>query len=92
MGMSTHVVGVRNNDLFEKYCAIQTACERGGIKTPKEVMDYFEDREYSEDMGGEIVDVEMCAFEWSGDSKSGIEIVVADIPKGVEKIIVYNAW
>lgn len=88
--MYTNVIGFinSNNETYVKYKKIWEQCVDAEISLPKEVKKYFEYCEESEDK----LRLKLPIKEWSNEYSSGFELLVKDIPEGVEKIRFYNSW
>ena len=92
MGMSTHVIGFKPADeKWHKMKAVWDACEKAGIDTPEEVIDFFADE--PPDENGVVVYIEETDYckEWKDDMKEGFEIEVYKLPKDVKIIRFYNS-
>jgi hypothetical protein len=98
MGMDTFVVGIRDMDgKFAEMLELKKLCEKSKVSYPKEVAEYFgnlvdEDVRYIKD---EMlrVDLDDIAKEYTdGESCTGYEIVVKNIPKEVKVIRFFNSW
>lgn len=88
MSMSTGIFGLKPPDeTWKKMKAIWDACKTAGIEPPDEVAEFFEEEPDEKGQQAEIPH-----SEWSDDYRSGIEIEVAKIPKGVKIIRFYNSW
>lgn len=91
MSMSTHVEGFinSNNKTYIEYKKIFEQCQKAKVSLPTEVEKYFEDCYRPEDK----LRIELKIKEWSDDcGSSGYELLVKDIPEGVEKIRFFNNW
>ena len=93
MGMSTHVVGFRPPDeKFQKMKAVWEACEKAGVRPPREVDDFFKGERPDEN--GVVVPIErsICVREYKSDSEEGFEVDVTKLPPDVKIVRFYNAW
>lgn len=89
MSMSTHVVGFRPpDDKYQRMRAVYEACTAAGTSTPREVLEFFEGEEPSEN--GTIVEIK--SYPYKGDMCEGLEVDITDLPRGVKVIRFYNAW
>lgn len=89
MGMSTSVIGFAPPDeKWQQMKQIWDACQSAGIPVPREVEKFFNDE--PPDSAG--VEVKLEVTEWHDESREGIEIEVAKIPKHVKLIRFYNSW
>lgn len=90
MGMSTHVIGYtsENNEKYQKYLKILRSCQEADVDLPEEVDEYFEDTDHPE----EVLSKDLPLTEYSDECSAGYEILVKDIPEGVEKIRFYNSY
>lgn len=103
MGMSTHVVGIREIDggKFEKMAKVKQSCEEAGIDYPKEVVDYFgqaDDFDATcniDDLREALQQVELpesVLKEYSNEYSSGYEVNVADLDDEIIAVRFYNSW
>lgn len=89
MGMSTNVAAFKPpGEEWAKMKRVWDACIDVGLTPPEAVQSYFSYLEPTED--GE--EVPIIAHEWVDQDAAGYEILVKDIPEGVEKIRFYNSW
>lgn len=98
MGMSTHVVGIRDlGGQFQKMMQVKLMCEEANTSYPAEVEEYFggyveeSEKFLLEEM--ETVEIEDQSFvtEWKDDMRQGFEIDVSKIPPGIKTIRFYNS-
>jgi hypothetical protein len=96
MSMNSHVVGIKEpTEEFKKKYAAYRACEEAGVKTPKEILDFFDGISFKYvDATGMEVDLEKSGAvqKWKADSQDGFEVVVDKIPAGVTRIRFVNSW
>ncbi len=99
MGMSKHVVGVRDLDgRFAKMLAAKLACEEADVEYPNEVRNYFSclGAEATADnlrIEMQQVDIEIAVRKWAdGDCRDGFEVELALLPEGVKAIRFYTAY
>jgi len=90
MGMSTYVKGItsENNSEYQKHLKVYMVCTEANVSIPDETDDYFggEPPEYR-------LEVDIPHRKWDdGDMREGIEVVVANIPAGVEAIRFINSY
>ena len=96
MGMSSHVIGVRDLDgAFAKMMAAKVACEAAGIPYPKELEEYFkypgEDEDYlRREM--ESIDITVAVTEYDRDATDGFEVDLSKLPEGVKSIRFENSY
>lgn len=91
MSMSTYIKGFRLPDeKWRSYKKIYDACMTAGINPPKEVIDFFNDKE-PDDSGVEI-NLSDIAEAWSDESSEGFQIEIAKLPKDIKIIRFYNNW
>lgn len=92
MGMSTYVVGFRPaDDKWKKMKAVWDACKDAGTEPPKDVLKFFDD-EYPNDKPGQEINLGKAAEEWGDGDRSGYEVDIEKLPKGVRYIRFYNSW
>jgi hypothetical protein len=99
MSVGYYVVGVKPpTEEYAKRVAVWQACEAAGVEIPDEVDDFFGGEE--PDPTGMVVDLgwvddrkprHECATEWMAHEgeESGLEIEIAKLPEGVERIRVF---
>lgn len=96
MSMSTHIKGFRSadNPEYKKHAAVLKACADANIEwLPKETAKYFGTNRPDLCYLEESLEVDIPKVEWSdGDMRGGFEILVNQIPGGVEKIRFYNSF
>lgn len=104
MGMSTHVVGIRNLDgKFKNMLAVKNACVQAGIDFPLEVIEYFEANGVSEfdmhmedeDLADEMVTIDINEEAWSSyqrEMRDGCEIDITKLSPEIKAIRFYNSW
>ncbi len=89
MGMSTYVRGItsENNPEYQKHLKVYMVCKEAKVSLPRETEKYFngEDPEYK-------LEVEIPSRKWNEDMREGIEVIVAQIPSGVEIIRFINSY
>lgn len=91
MGMSTHVIAFRPPDeKWRRMKAIYDACVAGDIEIPVEVDDFFNDKHPDEN--GVEVDIDEILEKWSDESRSGYQIEISKLPKGITILRFYNSW
>lgn len=95
MGMSTHVIGIREpDDHWRTMKAVWDACEQAHVEPPSEVEDFFDGT--APDPAGITIDLDHgdhnIAVEWSNDYATGLEIPIAELPPNITKIRFYNSW
>ena len=89
MSMSTRVVGfVPPDEKFRKMLAVWNACKTAKVPVPRDVEEFFDDRDPDEN--GMEVDVPVT--KWNTEYQQGYELKVADIPKNVSVIRFFNSW
>lgn len=89
MGMSTHVVGIRQPDaLWYKHKAVWDACVAANVQVPQITLEFFGGT--SPDPAGISVPVPIRA--WAADMQEGFEIDVSEIPSSVITLRFYNSW
>jgi len=96
MGMSTHIVGVRNLDgNFKRMIAVKLACEAAGVDYPQELKDYFLYPQESEDTlreEMEEVDIKAVVAERTEDSSNIWEVHLASLSPEVKSIRFTNSY
>lgn len=95
MGMSTRVCGFisSNNDTYQKHSKVLRACIDAGIEElPKETAEYFGADYPEEYLFEEKLEVTIPKHEWRAEMEEGYEIIVSEIPEGVEVIRFVNSW
>jgi hypothetical protein len=90
MGMSTHVIGFKPPDeKWKSMKIIYDQCEKMGVPIPDEVEEFF-GWDIPDEAG---VQVSIPTQRWhDGNSQSGYELKVEDIPKDIKTIRFFNAW
>ncbi len=104
MGMSTHVMGLRDpkGARHRKMMQAAIALNVAGVREmPKEMAEYFGD-DYDGDAcyvannehAGCEVEIEKTAAveEWSDDCRSGFVVDISKLPDGVTHLRFYNSW
>ena len=97
MGMSTHIVGLRDLDgKFKQMIDVKLACEKAGIDYPQGVSRYFDGNEsepviYLEENLREV-DISKAVSEYLGESKNGYTVDITKLPKDVNEIRFYNSY
>jgi len=96
MGMSTHIVGVRNLDgQFQKMLAVKLACESAAVAYPPEVVGYFQYPQESEKNlreSMEEIDIKVAIEKRSEDSRSIWEVDLAKLSPEVKSIRFSNDY
>ena len=99
MGMSTHVVAMRNmGHEFEKMLKVKHFCEENKVGYPYEVADYFgefvkEDESVIRDAMAEVtLSGDNGLTEFTDEYRTGYEVEIAKLPKEVKVIRFYNSW
>lgn len=95
MGMSTRVIGLvsENDPTYKKHAKVLIACIEAGVKElPKETAEYFGSSYPERYLLVEKLTVEIPKRKYNADMEEGLEIVVRDIPAGVEVIRFVNSW
>ena len=95
MGMSTHVVGIREpDDRWRQMKAVHDACTAADVPVPTDVEAFFDGEapapagiKISLDHGAHAI-----AREWSDDHLEGVEITLADLPSNITVIRFYNSY
>jgi len=90
--MSTHIIGLisSDNELYQKHLKVLKVCRDASVSIPKETYNYFSgDYEGIED---QKLEVELKKYTYETDMTSGYEIIVSEIPEGVERIRFTNTW
>lgn len=96
MGMSTHVVGIREpNEKWRQMKAVWDACEVAKIAPPPEVDEFFDSE--PPDPAGVVLDLDYgphnIARKWTdGDHREGTEITLAELPPNITKIRFFNSY
>lgn len=93
--MSTNVMGFVSpeNEMYKKQCKVLMACIDAGIKElPAETAKYFGSKTPYEELIEEKLQINLKLNPWSCEYGSGYEIIVSEIPEGVDKIRFYNSW
>lgn len=93
--MSTRVIGFvsPNDENYKKHSKVLIACIEAGIKElPKETANYFGSTYPEEFLLEEKLEISIPVHEYSADMQVGYEIIVSEIPEGVNKIRFYNSW
>jgi hypothetical protein len=93
--MSTRLVGFRSDKdpIFQKQVKVLLACLEAGIeKLPTETAAYFGSEYPEKYLIEEALSISIPKKEWSADMQEGYEILVKDIPQGVEVIRFYNSY
>lgn len=92
MSMSTYIVCFRAPDeKWEKMRAVYDSCRDLGVEPPSEVLEFFNDQ--PPDPRG--VEIPFDGHEWTdpdGDSRDGIEVVIADLPPDLTHIRFVNSY
>lgn len=96
MRMNTHVYGFKPpDDYWKAMKKIWDACHEAKIDPPEKVGDFF-DWQPPEDNGVKVDEdwLTQCGAleEYRGAGESGHEIIVANLPKDVKVIRVWNSW
>lgn len=76
------------DERWQQMKAIYDACTAAGVEIPNEVSRFF--NWDAPEPSGVITDGQ--AREWSDDSRSGLEVDVADIPPDVKTIRFVVSW
>jgi hypothetical protein len=100
MGMSTYVMGVIDlNRRFHKMIALKEACDAAEIDYPIELEEYFRDTGIEADeetlrRDKEEIDLGRMgvAVEYGDEYRSGVEVLLSDIPAEVKAIRFVNTW
>lgn len=95
MGMSTHVVGYRDihSSQHKKMVAALSALREAGIAELPSVMEQYFSNKYGYVDGPDAgLEVEIPSHKWSEDMKQGYEVILKELPEGVEVIRFYNSW
>lgn len=92
MGMSTYVQGIKPPDKrWSEMKAVWDSCVAAGVQIPKAVEDFFDGTEPDEK--GVVVELDTpCAVKYNVDGRSGIEVLVDKLPKGVKIVRFVNSW
>lgn len=97
MGMSSRVKGLRSPDQeWQKKRAAVKALVEAGEPVPDSLIGYFGEKgvdpKYILDDETRGLDVNIPSKEGQDDSRSWIEVLVKDIPPGVERLRFINSW
>ena len=95
MGMSTRVIGLvsANNDLYKKHSAVLRACIDANIEElPQETAEYFKCEYPEEYLFEDKLTVSIPKYDYKEDMTEGYDIVLSEIPEGVEIIRFVNSW
>jgi len=95
MGMSTRVEGFisSDNETYRKHSAVLRACIDAEVSClPKETAEYFGSEYPSEYLLEDKLIVDIPKREYTEDMTEGFEILISDIPEGVEMIRFANSW
>lgn len=91
MGMSTHVIAFHPPDeKWRKMKAIYDACVAGDIEIPDDVNDFFNGE--PPDESGVEVEIDKILEKWSDEDRSGYQIEISKLPKGITILRFYNSW
>lgn len=89
--MSTHVVGIKPpTPGYLAKLKVWEACETAGVPIPDEVLEYFNHEE--PDPSGMVTEITGAMRDWSRVGAEGHEVIVGDLPEGVEIVRFYNSW
>ena len=95
MGMSICIKGLISSDdeKYQKHCKVLRACIDANIEElPKETAEYFGCKYPEEYLFEDKLETDIIAHRYSNEHSEGFEIVVSEIPEGVQKIIFFNTW
>ncbi len=97
MGMSTHVVGIRDLDgKFARMLALKKMCEEMETEYPPKVVEYFGDCiEFDEEdaIRDEMHSVQILGVEeYRNDYSEGLEVDLSQLPPDIKKIRFTNSW
>ena len=93
MSMSSHVIGFTPPSAqWQQHAAVWKACEAAGVDIPKETIAFM--GHTPPDPAGVEVDLMAtgAAREWGDEYRSGLEVDVSKLPKGVTTIRFFNSW
>lgn len=95
MSMSTHVKGFipATDPTYIKHSRVLVACCEAGIKElPKETAEYFGSKYPEKYLLEEKLEVSIPVEEIHDNSGIKYEVMLSQIPEGVEKIRFVNSW
>lgn len=95
MSMSTNVIGYVSpeNEKYKKHAKVLKACCEAGVsELPKETAEYFGSKYPNLYLLEEKLEIKIPKHEYNGESASGFEIYISEIPEGVHKIRFSNSW
>jgi len=96
MGMSNHVLGVRDLDgRFAKMMAAKLACDAASVGYPDEIYKYFKCPGECEDylrQEMESVDITDAVSEYSKDEMDIFEVDLSKLPEGVKAVRFKNSY
>lgn len=95
MGMSTHVIGfiAPDNDIYIKHAKVLEACADARIsELPRETADYFGSKYPDLSLLEDKLTVKIPVHKYIDIGASGFEVVISEIPAGVEKIRFFNSY
>ena len=95
MGMSTTVSGYRSPEDSEhqKHVKVLQFCKEMGVSLPQETAEYFGDDikiEYIDP--DDLLEVEIPFHKVDVDAGYNYEVILSEIPKGINKIRFSNSW
>ncbi len=92
MSMSTGVILLRDKDdpQYQYYLKVLNSCIEAKVPLPDAVDRYFGGE--GEDNPEFPLEIDFEATEWKESGRSGIDIDLDKIPKGVKTIRFYNSW
>jgi len=91
MSMSTYVIGFRPPDEeWKKKEKAFNACMEANVEVPDELRDFF-GGDYPDEAGVEV-DVKEATEEYHDESRSGFQVDLQKLPKGIKYLRFVNSW
>jgi len=98
MGRSTHIEAfIPDSDKeYQKHKKILLMCLENDVSLPKETAQYFGSEDAYESLLDEKLEIELEEdvhyTKWCDEYRSGFEVDLSKLPKGVNKLRFYNSW
>lgn len=98
MGMSTHIQAfIPDTDPeYQKHKKVLLVCQDASVSLPEETAKYFGTKYADDCVLEEKLEINLKQGthykHWNDDSRSGFEIDIDKLPKGVTKVRFYNSW
>lgn len=101
MGMSSHVVGLRDRAEHDKHLKVRDVCREANVSLPRETAEYFGeagDGFKAEDFSEEEIEARLevpldcCTEKYCAEYRDGFDVVVDNIPSHVKIIRFYNSY